>query len=208
MQQMIFARQWSVLALAVGLAACATGGDKPVAPVGNVVFKADFQKPAAGLADNDEQELAAPIDAPVAVNKNGYAAKLSGKLRVATALGLPPSGTDATWTPGAVQFSNGATPAAQVTITGVQCPFKLVAHHSPTNSSGADRKLRIMFGDKEVYLAGGAVPGVSGIPGYTANLDSATTSSPCVSGKTDVSLYGWNGEKGAGVRIYDIVIYE
>lgn len=208
MQQMILAGRCSVLALALMLAGCATGGDKPAAPVGNIVFKADFRQQAAGLADNDEQELKAPIDAPVAVNKKGYVAKLSGKLRVASALGLPPAGTDSSWSVGAVQFSNGATPPAQVSIAGVQCPFRLVAHHAPTNSSGADRKLRIMFGDKEVYLAGGAIPGNSGIPGYTASLDSATTSTPCTSGTTDVTLYGWNGEKGAGVRVYDIVIYE
>lgn len=209
MEQRIFTGGLSVIALATGLAlaGCATTGSAPqqAAPVGNVVFKADFQKLAKGLTDNEEQDLQTPIDAPVVINKNGYAAKLSGKLRISTSQGLPPSGADSSWTVGDVQFSNGASPAARVTIEGVQCPFTIVAHHTPTNSSGADRKLRITFGDKEVYFAGGAN---GGIPGYAATVDSAKASSPCISGKTDVSLYGWNGEKGAGVRIYDIVIMQ
>lgn len=195
--------------LAFALGGCATpgAGGQPAEPMGKVVFKADFEQLAKGLADNKEVEIKKPLVEPAGINTRGYAMELSGKLKVNTAQSVPSDGTNGSWSEGAVQFSNGTDSTGTVTIRDVQCPFRLMVHHAPTNSKGTDRKLRILFGQKQVYWAGGADPN-AGIMGYTASLDSAKTSTACTSGKTDVTLYGWNGDKGAGVRVYDVVIAE
>jgi len=197
------------IALSFALGGCATSGAgaQPAVPMGKVVFKADFDKVAKGLTDNKESVIKKSVVEPADINTRGYAMELSGKLKVNTAQSVPPDGTNGSWTAGAVQFSNGTDNTGTVTIKGVQCPFKLMVHHAPTNSKGTDRKLRIMFGAKQVYWAGGADES-AGIMGYTASLDSAKTATACTTGKTDVTLYGWNGEKGAGVRVFDVVIAE
>lgn len=171
-----------------------------------LVFVADFGTVASGLTDNTETTIESPIDLPTVTNTNGYTAQLSGKLKMNTTQSLPGSGSDDTWTTGVVQFSNNTSKEGKVTVYAVDCPFTLLVHHSPSNSTDTVRKLVITFGGAEVYNDGGGVEGATATPGYTASLDSTTTSTTCTTGTTDIVMYGWNGSQGSGVRIYDVQI--
>jgi len=158
------------------------------------------------MTDGTEQTLTTEVEIPTTVNTSNYLITLVGKARVTTTQSLPATGTDDTWSTGVAQFGNIASNKGTVTIHAVECPFKITVHQAPTNSTDTARQLRITFGGSEVYLGGGGVTGATGIPGYTVTLDSSATSTSCVSGTTDVALYGWNGTTGSGVRLYDLWI--
>lgn len=158
------------------------------------------------MTDGTEQTLTTAVDIPTVTNTHSYSITLVGKSRVTTTQDLPATGSDSTWTTGVVQFGNATNSIGTVTILAVQCPFKLTVHHAPSNSTDTTRQLLIAFGGTQVYLGGGGVTGATGVPGYSVTLDSTTTSTTCTSGTTDISLYGTNGQNGAGVRIYDLWI--
>lgn len=158
------------------------------------------------MTDGTEQTLASSVAIPTTVNTRSYIITLAGKARVTTTQALPATGSDSTWTTGVAQFGNATSSIGTITIQAVQCPFKITVHHAPTNSTDTTRQLLIAFGGSQVYLGGGGVTGATGIPGYSVTLDSSTTSTTCVSGTTDVTMYGWNGTNGAGVRVYDLWI--
>lgn len=171
-----------------------------------LVLDVNFQTLASSLSENSETTLSDAIDLPTVTNTNGYTVQLSGKLKMNTTQSLPGTGSDDTWTTGVVQFSNNTSSVGTVTVSAVDCPFTLTVHHAPSNSTDTARKLVITFGGSEVYNEGGGVADATGTPGYTASLDSTTTSTTCTSGTTNVAMYGWNGSQGSGVRIYDIQI--
>jgi hypothetical protein len=169
------------------------------------VLSTNFQTLPTGLTDATDTTVSG-LAVPTTVNTKAYSITLTGKLRVTTAQTLPGSGSDSTWTVGAVQFANASSSIGTINITSVQCPFKLTVHHAPTTATDTARQLLIKFGATQVYLGGGGVTGATGTPGYSVTLDSTTTSTTCTSGVTDISLYGWNGTNSAGVRVYDLWI--
>lgn len=143
---------------------------------------------------------------PTVTNTNSYSITLTGKLRVTTTQALPATGSDSTWTIGVAQFANATSSVGTINILAVKCPFKLTVHHAPSSSTDTARQLMVKFGGNQVYLGGGGVTGATGTPGYSVTLDSTTTTTTCTSGTTDISMYGWNGTNGAGVRVYDVWI--
>jgi hypothetical protein len=173
----------------------------------SVVLQTNFQTLASGLTENVETTIAA-TSLPTVLNSKNYAITVVGKLKMIAAQALPSvaagSADLSTWSVGVVQFSNNTSSIGKVAIAAVQCPFTLAVNHAPANTTEATRKLRITFGGSEVYYDGGAVNSTA--PGYTASINSATASTPCTSGTTDVEIYGWDGTQGKGVRVYDLSI--
>jgi hypothetical protein len=153
------------------------------------VLYANFQTLPSGLTDNTESTYAATA-VPTVTNTNGYSITFEGKLKYNITT-VPTTGSG--FSTGCIQFSNNATTYGKVSVTGVQGPFTLVINHVPSTVGDFARKLRVMVGGSEVY--------------YFCDADFNTctyvyTGSDVVS----IEAYGWNGTKGAGVRIFDFTI--
>ncbi|WP_323813466.1 pectinesterase family protein [Cellvibrio sp. NN19] len=161
------------------------------AAAGSTVLAMDFTSlGATGLSENTEVVLEAEVDAPTTTNTAGYAVKMIGKLKINTTQN-PPSGADGS--AGVVQFSNGSSTPGKVIIKQVQCPFTMQVKHAPSSTGDATRKLRITVDGNEVYFDGNGLF-------QTANV------TPTCTGTVDVEAYGWDGEVGKGVRIFDLSI--
>jgi hypothetical protein len=155
------------------------------------VLYANFQTLPAGMVENTDILLTSPVAVPTVTNTNGYTINLAGKLKVNTTQ-APPGGSTG-GTNGCVQFANDTSSYGQITIGGVTGPFTIKINHAPSSSGDSARKLLVMINSTQVYYEGN---------GNFETCEYAYTGTDTVG----IIVYGWNGAKGAGVRVFDLWI--